>query len=570
MVEQNAPGYGAGGLPKPKAAVSYLFVTDTTQQPADPLIGQLITGRYRVVSRIGEGGMGTVYAARHEAIEKKIALKVLHKEYSANPEVVDRFKQEAISASRIKHNNVIDIFDFGQLEDGSCFIAMEFLEGQDLGDALQGVGAFSPEPAIRIILQVCGALSAAHARGVIHRDMKPENIFLQTTAEGDHLVKIVDFGIAQLRSDEAAESAAAPRQRRLTKTGMIFGTPEYMAPEQARGRNVDQRSDVYSTGVILYELLSGGVPFTGESFLDVLNKHCLEPVPPIAELNPDARLSQEVIDVVQTALAKDPSGRFASMKDLATALLRTPEGKAMSASISAFTSFKEMGGEPGGGAVAPAPPISPKASSTAIMGSRGPTPLAGSATTFPLPTRSNLGIWLLLGALVMVGGGIWVWVNSRGESIAAKATSEEAPAGEESPSAQGASAERPPEAPPPTEQAPVMPTEENEQIVLHVESAPTGAIVMKDGFQVCDATPCDVVVEHGEAVTLEAQKGAFRGQAKVLAQREQKVSMALSAPQAAPRRAPSPRPAPTPEPKEPEQKLCEVVVNGLKILRPCE
>ncbi|HSC89678.1 MAG TPA: serine/threonine-protein kinase, partial [Polyangiaceae bacterium] len=251
----------------------------STLSSTDPLLGQLVAGRYRVMRCLGEGGMGKVYMAEHEAIEKRIALKVLHREYSANTDVVERFKQEAISASRIKHPNVIDVFDFGQLEDGACYIAMELLEGQDLGDALQQVGAFDPEQGLRIVLQVSRALGAAHMRGVVHRDLKPENVFLQNTPEGEQVVKIVDFGIAQLRKNEDADAPVEERKRRLTRTGMIFGTPEYMAPEQARGLGVDQRSDVYATGCILYELLSGSVPFIGESFLDVLNKHVMAPVP---------------------------------------------------------------------------------------------------------------------------------------------------------------------------------------------------------------------------------------------------------------------------------------------------
>ena len=301
----------------------------------DPLIGQLVTGRYRVKARIGEGGMGTVYAAEHEAIEKKIALKVLHHQYSQNQTVVERFKQEAISASRIKHPNVIDVFDLGQLDDGSCFIAMEFLEGQDLGDALASRGAFSPEESVRITSQIARALSLAHSRGVVHRDLKPENVFLQHTTEGDDVVKIVDFGIAQLRRDDTPKEEEA-RPRRLTKTGMIFGTPEYMAPEQARGRQVDERADVYSAGVILYELLSGAVPFTGESFLDVLNQHVMAPVPSLSSQTEGLSISPLLESAVMRSLAKEPSERFASMKEFIACLGETPEGRAARGESASF------------------------------------------------------------------------------------------------------------------------------------------------------------------------------------------------------------------------------------------
>ncbi|HMJ15050.1 MAG TPA: serine/threonine-protein kinase, partial [Polyangiaceae bacterium] len=199
-------------------------------ESADPILNTLVAGRFRVLRLLGEGGMGQVYLAEHEAIEKKVALKVLRPEYSTKPDIVLRFQQEAISASRIKHPNVLDVFDFGRLDNGCFFLAMEFLEGNDLADELVRQRTLDPERGVRIALQICRALGAAHARGVVHRDLKPENVFIQRTGDGEEIVKIVDFGIAQLRSPEEA-AQTEPKRRRLTRTGMIFGTPEYMAPE---------------------------------------------------------------------------------------------------------------------------------------------------------------------------------------------------------------------------------------------------------------------------------------------------------------------------------------------------
>src|SRR5262245_13931760 len=208
----------------------------------DPLIGTTVAGRYKVIKPLGEGGMGQVYLAEHVAIEKRIALKVLHAEYAHKGDIVARFQQEAISASRIKHPNVLDVFDFGQLDNGCFYLAMEFLEGNDLAGEIQRAKVLDPVRGLRVALQICRALAAAHNKGVVHRDMKPENVFLQHTGDGEEIVKIVDFGIAQLRTNE--EAAAASTKRRLTRTGMIFGTPEYMAPEQAAGKKTDLRSDV--------------------------------------------------------------------------------------------------------------------------------------------------------------------------------------------------------------------------------------------------------------------------------------------------------------------------------------
>lgn len=584
---------------------------DEPGAPVDPLIGRLVTGRYRVHRRIGEGGMGTVYAAEHEAIEKRVALKVLHREYSANPDVLDRFKQEAISASRIKHPNVIDVFDFGQLEDGSCFIAMEFLEGQDLGDALSKVGAFDPEEAIRIALQICRALGLAHSRGVVHRDLKPENVFLQNTPEGEQVVKIVDFGIAQLRPpDEVAEGQK--RQRRLTKTGMIFGTPEYMAPEQARGQNVDQRADVYATGCILYELLSGSVPFIGESFLDVLNKHVMAPVPSLRSQPHAGPVSEELEQVVLMALAKEASERFASMRDFAQAMLRTPEGRAVRSHSSSSNSL--------GPSLLPPPPITPddapqmraprvpagfghdglvtedpptpesghsshpSESRTAILGSgsgrRGGTSVPGVLTTRDAADQAERprGLWIASGIAMAVAAVVVVWFVLRPHSaersvvtpaVAGDAALKDVASGDGSssaaaspsvgslvPSAGSSGAPTPPELP----SAAPSSLPDAGKVVLHVRSIPTGAVIEKDGFQVCDASPCDVTVDRGAAVTLSAKRGSASGTKKVLAEAEQVVTIGMVSATAAPKASSSGASG---------ERLCEVNVDGLKILRPC-
>src|SRR6187551_1886243 len=294
--------------------------------PGDPLLGTTVAGRYKVLQLLGEGGMGQVYLAEHVAIEKRVALKVLRAEYASKGEIVTRFQQEAISASRIKHPNALDVFDFGQLENGCFYLAMEYLEGNDLADELQRARVLTPPRALPIAMQICRPLSAAHAKGVVHRDMKPENVFLQRTGDGEEIVKIVDFGIAQLKPSNE-EAAATASHRRLTRTGMIFGTPEYMAPEQASGKHADLRCDVYAVGIILFELFTGAVPFTGETFLGVLTKHLNEVAPSMRAVYPDLQISTELEGVVSRALAKDPLQRFQTMNELAAALAATPEGQ---------------------------------------------------------------------------------------------------------------------------------------------------------------------------------------------------------------------------------------------------
>jgi eukaryotic-like serine/threonine-protein kinase len=224
-----APNVPAAGMPAHAA-------------PSDPLIGQTLAGRYLIQKKLGEGGMGAVYLATHVVLEKQVALKVLHGEYARKPDLVERFMQEAKAASRIRHENVIDVSDFGSTADNLVFFAMELLKGHDLHEEIARArlaGQRLPWARSRpIYLQICGALSAAHAHGIVHRDLKPENIYLVEWMGHRDYVKLLDFGIAKMT--EVSEG-----DRKLTRTGMLFGTPEYMSPEQARGDSVDHRVDVY-------------------------------------------------------------------------------------------------------------------------------------------------------------------------------------------------------------------------------------------------------------------------------------------------------------------------------------
>ncbi len=270
----------------------------------DPLIGAVLGGSYQVVRLLGEGGMGRVYEARHMRLPgKRFAVKLLHDEFAYQPDILARFEREAQSAATINHPNVVEVVDVCRLEDGRPFIVTEFLEGEELGALLDRVGKLAPESAIRITRQICRALMAAHEKGIVHRDMKPENVFLVGDLSAPR-VKIIDFGISK-QSDDSAK---------LTRTGMVMGTPAYMAPEQARGEHVDHQADVYSVGGILYRCVTGHKPYDGEDGAMVLTQVLTEE--PRRPRVVDSTVPGELELVIERAMARNCADRLPTMTDL--------------------------------------------------------------------------------------------------------------------------------------------------------------------------------------------------------------------------------------------------------------
>ncbi|HEX7499037.1 MAG TPA: serine/threonine-protein kinase, partial [Polyangia bacterium] len=289
---------------------------------------------YDLHAVLGEGGMGTVYRAVHVMLEKPVAVKVLRQEFSLRKEVVGQFLVEAKAASRIRHPNIIDVTDFGITDDGLVFLVMEYLEGESLQMRLRRVGRMGIFEAVGIVNQIARALFAAHEEKVVHRDLKPENVFLERRRgrrrvverqpsgavqmfgvkdEGSFdFVKIVDFGVAKLLDSGPG---------RNTRAGLLWGTPCYVSPEQARGQKVDGRSDIYSLGAMFYEMVTGQVPFEAETMLDLLGKHLHEEVVPPYERAPDASIDTGTNDTIVRCLAKNPDDRFQTMDELCDALL---------------------------------------------------------------------------------------------------------------------------------------------------------------------------------------------------------------------------------------------------------
>ena len=294
------------------------------------MIGEVLDNRYKIVKKLGEGGMGEVYAAEHVHIAKKVAIKLLRREVVSNEEAVSRFRQEARSASTIGHRNIIGIDDFGQLKDGRIYLCMEYLSGEPLNDMIM-----QPQPndrLLNILIQTGHGLAAAHAKGIVHRDMKPENIFVTTTPGGEDIPKLLDFGIAKVGGQDGSNNQ--------TKTGTIFGTPYYMAPEQALGQNVDARVDIYALGVIAYEVFSGSLPFMGESFMGVLTQHITTEPEPVAQRAAKAgkTLPPGLPELIARAMAKDPERRFRTMDDMVGGLVdiyRHAAGPGMSSYLEA-------------------------------------------------------------------------------------------------------------------------------------------------------------------------------------------------------------------------------------------
>jgi len=282
------------------------------------LVGQTLDGRYYLESKIGEGGMGVVFHARHAVIERPLAIKVLKREAMRDPATIRRFVQEAKAASRIGHPNIVDITDFGTTPDGMTYSVMEFVAGQTLGAAIRLGAPFAPPRALRITAQIARALAAAHDKGIVHRNLKPDNVFLIDRDGGPDFVKIVDFGIAKVAPlhGEAAEP-------RLTRAGSVFGTPEYMAPEQTAGRgDADARVDIYALGVILYQMICGRVPHRGENMARTLAMQMLDPIEPPSKARPDLAIAPALERVVMRALAKPRDQRYQTMGELLEALER--------------------------------------------------------------------------------------------------------------------------------------------------------------------------------------------------------------------------------------------------------
>jgi serine/threonine protein kinase len=316
----------------------------------DPFIGRdILNGQFQILQKIGSGGMGAVYKASQPAMNRMVGVKILHPKLANRKDLVSRFHREARAMSHLTHPNTVKVFLYGELEDKSLYIIMEFLDGKNLNQTVRADGPFAVERALPAIIQVCGALEEAHLAGIIHRDLKPENIFLCQSAGLKDFPKVLDFGLAKV-----TEREMRPGSIILTQEGMVFGTPEFMSPEQAQGKTLTPASDQYSLAVILYEVLTGKLPFEAKSAMDYLSLHVSGKPAPLS-LRVAGRTFPPLLDqIIERCLSKKIEERFASMAELGLALGAVLEGRReLPQSMSPHPAHAHVTAEPIGGAIPP-------------------------------------------------------------------------------------------------------------------------------------------------------------------------------------------------------------------------
>jgi serine/threonine-protein kinase len=444
--------------------------------------GTMLDGRYRIETILGEGGMGIVYLARHKVIDKRVAVKILRRDFAHQKEITDRFLQEAKAASSIGNPHIVDISDFGQLPDGATYFVMEWLDGVPLSKLTRARKPVAPAELVPIARQIADGLAAAHATGIVHRDLKPDNIFLVRHGSAADFVKILDFGVAKVLNDAS---------KKATRAGTLFGTPHYMSPEQAAGTPVDARTDVYALGVILYEMASGRLPFDSNSLMGILTQHMFKAPVPIRTYEACASVPASLEAIIMKALSKQPDQRYATMQALSEDLDKfargdRPEalGEMMSRSTSLFPSL--------------APPERVKAAAMPAAPQKAKTPWGVYA-----------GVTAMLGACAGVLG---VFLHSSNSTAQASRTVLV-------PSAV--------EPPPPSNESKSIEASDAPTLVLFA-AEPLDAHVFS-GDTDLGATPVTLEVPQGGDVLVEVRRPGYRARTIVVDGSEKRVSIKLVA-----------------------------------------
>ncbi|MBS2029844.1 MAG: serine/threonine protein kinase [Deltaproteobacteria bacterium] len=495
-------------------------------EATDPLVGKVLNGRFKVLERIGAGGMGRVYKALQAPLDRPVALKVLNPNYATDqdPAFAKRFILEASVSSKLTHPNSITIFDYGRSEEGTFFIAMEYLQGRTLHQAIAAEGCLNAPRVVHIARQICRALREAHGLGIVHRDLKPANVMLLHHGDDEDFVKVLDFGLVKFFSEGQNPS---PEEGELTQGGIFLGSPTYMAPEQARNQ-ADPRSDIYSLGIVLYHMLSGRPPFSGKAPVDIILKHVNEAPPPF---RPELKVPADLEAVVMRSLAKDPAARFQSMDEFLEALKRLGT---ISPSDILLTDFASQPSRP--------PPIPTGANSrpASRSGLRPATPQLVNAGSAPRPSlagplrpdeevtnpdRSRVMSGPVLGVAGMIVAAL---LGTLGVMVFGKKP-------------------EPVPAPNPTPVTTPVPTPGPAQHSLHAESTPAGATVSLNG-KVLGKTPLDVRVDGDAPPQLQFSLDGYESRSVAAALKGDAFAASaqlLKTPVLAPTPAPNPTPTTT-------------------------
>jgi hypothetical protein len=391
---------------------------------SNDLVGQIVA-QFHIIKKLGEGGMGQVYLAEHVKMQRKAALKVMNPGMNQDPDAIARFNREANNASKINHPNVCQIFDFGETPDGLIFLAMEFIEGQSLTALIEKTGSLPAPRAASIIHQAADALGVAHDYGIVHRDLKPDNIMIAKNRDGSDMVKVVDFGIAKASTSDA---------QKVTKTGLVVGTPEYMSPEQLAGDQLDGRSDIYSLGLVAFNCLTGTLPFPSKSAQEAMIMRLTDQPKKLADMKPDVQWPAELQAVMDKALARDANDRYQTAPEFGRDMTRAVEK--MPATVVADMGTMVLNAKDAAAAAAmPATRVASASDKASAASSAAAKPTAPEATGGGM-NKVGLGV----GGLVVVGAiGFFIMKGSGSKA--------DAPAGSAPAAAADSSKDGPPSAP---------------------------------------------------------------------------------------------------------------------------
>jgi serine/threonine-protein kinase len=389
-----------------------------SQNKQGDLVGTVIAERYHVMKKLGEGGMGAVYLAEHVKMGRKSAIKVMNPGMHQDADAIARFNREAANASRLNHPNICAIYDFGETSEGLIYLAMEFIEGQSLTSLIEGAGALAPARAASIVHQAADALQVAHDYGIVHRDLKPDNIMITKDRTGADVAKVVDFGIAKASSSDA---------QKVTKTGLVVGTPEYMSPEQLAGDKLDGRSDIYSLALVAFNCFTGTLPFPSNSAQEAMIMRLTDLPKTLAEMKPDVAWPDQLQAVMDRALARDANERYGSAAEFGRDLSRAVEGMPAGGGNSAEAGTVVMSAPvTTAGSQIPATRVAGRAERTPAASSAptvaqaavaAPAPAAPPAAAEPAPKGGGMGlIAAVVGGLVVVGGGVFYAMNNKAPS----------------------------------------------------------------------------------------------------------------------------------------------------------